>query len=90
MENLEKESLSRLETLNCEMEDIKEMVNLMNEDCFVFNDSKWDDFEIRDKFRTAQTMTNAILKLLCYSIKDSNEFIDRVYTERKTEKEGVN
>lgn len=84
---MEKESFSKLESMNCEMEDLKNMVALMLEDCFVFNVTALNEYEIREKYRTAQTMTNAIFKLLHYSIEDSNNFINRVYKERKA---GVN
>lgn len=42
-----------------------------------------EDYEVREKYRTTQTMTNAIFKLLHYSIEDSNNFIKKVYKERK-------
>lgn len=83
---MEKESFSKLESINCEMEDLKEMVALMIEECFVFNVNSLKEYEVIEKYRTAQTMTNAIFKLLHYSIEDSNNFIDKVYKERK---EGV-
>lgn len=80
---MEKESFSKLESLNCEMEDLKDMVALMLEDCFAFNVTALKEYEVREKYRTAQTMTNAIFKLLYYSIEDSNNFINKVYKERK-------
>lgn len=80
---MEKESFSKLESLNCEMEDLKDMVALMLEECFVFNVTALKEYEVREKYRTAQTMTNAIFKLLHYSIEDSNNFINKVYKERK-------
>lgn len=83
---MEKESFSKLESLNCEMEDLKDMVALMLEDCFVFREDSLKDYEVREKYRTAQTMTNAIFKLLHYSIEDSNNFIHKIYKKRK---EGV-
>lgn len=72
---MEKESFSKLESMNCEMEDLKDMVALMLEDCFAFNDSALNEYEIREKYKTAQTMSNAIFKLLYYSIEDCNKFI---------------
>lgn len=80
---MENEILRKLESMNCEIEDIKNIVNLMNEDCFIFNDSEYDNYEIRDKFKTAQIMTNAILKLLYYIVENSNKFIDKVYKDKK-------
>ena len=80
---MKKESFSKLESLNCEMEDLKDMVALMLEDCFVFNVTALNEYEVREKYRTAQTMANAIFKLLDYSIKDSNDFINKIYEERK-------
>ena len=52
---------------------------LQIEDCFVFREDGLKDYEVREKYRTAQTMTNAIFKLLHYSIEDSNNFINKVY-----------
>lgn len=80
---MEKESFSKLENINCEMEDLKDMVELMSEECFVYNVTALKDYEVREKYRTAQVMTNAIFKLLDYSVKDSNDFINKVYKERK-------
>ena len=86
---MEKESFCKFEYLNCELEDLKDMLWLMEEECFVFNISKYKDYELRDKFITAQIMTRAISKLLHNCVKESNEFIDEVYAERKVQKEGV-
>ena len=80
---MEKESFSKLESINCEMEDLKDMVALMLEDCFAFNDSALNEYEIREKCKTAQTMSNAIFKLLHYSIEDCNKFICNIYKERR-------
>lgn len=87
---MEKESFSKLESINCEMEDLKDMVALVLEDCYAFREDGLHDYEVREKYRTAQTMTNAIFKLLYYSIEDSNNFIKQVYEERKTQKGGAN
>lgn len=86
---MERESFSKLENMNCEMEDLKDMIALMLEDCFAFNVTALNEYEVREKYSTAQTMTNAIFKLLYYSIEDSNNFINKVYVERKTQKEGA-
>ena len=85
---MEKESFEKLESMDCEIEDLKDMVALMLEECFVFNDNKLDDYEIRYKYRTAQTLTNAIFKLLYYVTEDSRTFINKVYAERKAMKAG--
>ena len=79
----EKETLTQLETMNCEVEEVLGMVDLMIDECFAFNDTKYDVFELRDKFRTAQKLAFAISKLLRYQIKESNDFVDEVYAERK-------
>lgn len=89
MEKLENESFNKFECLNCELEDLKDMLWLMEEDCFAFNINKYKDYELRDKFITAQIMTRAISKLLNNHIKENDEFINRVYAERKAQKEGV-
>ena len=83
---MEKESFSKLESLNCEMEDLKDMLSLMIEDCFVFNVTSLNEYEVREKYSTAQVMTNAIFKLLHYSIEDSNNFINKVYEQKKENK----
>ena len=56
---MEKESFSKLESLNCEMEDLKDMVALMLEDCFVFREDSLKDYEVREKYRTAPDMLKA-------------------------------
>jgi len=86
MESKEKDTLTQLETMNCEVEDVCGLVDLMIDECFVFNDTKYDDYELRDKFRVAQKITYTISKLLRYRIKESNEFIDEVYAERNARK----
>lgn len=86
---MEKESFNRLESMNCELEDLKEMIGLMYDECFIFRMDSLNEYEIRDKFRTAQIMTNSIFSLLYYQVKENREFIDKVYEERKVEKEGV-
>lgn len=86
---MEKESFNKFECLNCELEDLKDMLWLMEEDCFVFDVRHCDEYEIRDKYITAQIMTKAISKLLYNYIKENNEFIDKVYAERKATKRGV-
>ena len=59
----------------------------MLEDCFAFNVEALKEYEVREKYMTAQTMTNAIFKLLYYSTQDTNNFIDKVYKQNKV---GVN
>lgn len=86
MKSKENETLSQLESMNCEMEDVLDMVDLMIDECFAFNDTKYEGYELRNKFRTAQKLTYAISKLLRYRIKESNEFIEDVYQERKAMK----
>ena len=86
---MEKEIFSKLESMNCDMEDLKDMVSLMLEDCFAFREEGLDNYEIREKYRIAQTMTNAVFKLLYYSIEDSNNFINKVHAERKQRKENM-
>lgn len=83
MEKLEKESFDKFECLNCELEDLREMIWLMQEDCFLFKIDKYDNWEIRDKFRTAQIMTKAIYDLLNYKIKENDNFINKVHAEKK-------
>lgn len=86
---MEKESFSRLETISCEMEELKDLVILMLEDCFALKVTALKEYEVREKYMTAQTLTNSIFRLLNYSIKDMDSFIKKVYEERKAQKEGV-
>ncbi len=87
--SIKEESFSKLESMNCELEDLKDMVVLMEENCFKNREERLNDNEVREKYRTAQTMTMAIFRLLNYQIKDSNNFIKQVYEERKNNKEVV-
>lgn len=86
MGDLEKESFRKLESTNCDLADLEELVVLMLEDCFAFTVESLDHWDLIDKYRTAQTMSNAIFKLLHYQVKDSGDFINKVYRERKTNK----
>ena len=86
---MENKILNEYEYLNCKLEELKDMLWLLEEDCFVQKMDKLDKWELKDKFRTAQIMTRSVSSLLNYVLKESNEVIDKIYSERKETKEGV-
>lgn len=86
---MENKILNEYEYLNCELEDLKEMVWLLEEDCFNRKIDKLEKWEVYDKYRMAQIMVNSIWKILYHVTKESNEFINKIYKEKQSKKEGV-
>lgn len=88
MENLEKESFWQLECKECELGDIVTMLWFLIEDYYVGVNQE-DIYTKANNYDRLGIYLNNIHSLLFAKQKEMKEFIDKVYVERKTVKEGV-
>ena len=81
MENLEKESFSKLECMECEIGDITEMLWYIYEDFYTLVNE--DIYTKANYYDRLGTYLLNIHSLLLSKQKEINEFIEAVYKERK-------
>ena len=88
MKRLEKDIFGKLECLSCELEEITEMLWYVYEDYYGIGNK--DIYTKANFYDRIGTYLINIHSLLFLKQKEINEFIEKVYKEKKTEKENTN
>ena len=89
-ENKKEEAFYKLECFVCEINEIQQLLDLMNENFLVQTVETLDEYDLIHNYKSCKTMTFSILNLLQYKVSEIDKYIKDVHEETKNNKTNEN